>query len=188
MQATTDHIRPFFWLPDEYEQSSNHHARNGRIEELVFQCWTQLAKKKNGGYEPVPLERGWHRDEVLNEPHWSDGKEVKIMVIGPVKVPAGHAMYKEGCGAYVLRYSNHSFLRFRRLYSGGAQQLTLPDRVAAELALKGKLKVVEWDTDEGRRAFEAKLNLEPISVEEQQRRKHVIETRGPRRKVEVPYT
>ena len=92
-----------------------------------------------------------------------------------------------GHGAFVLRNQDHSFLRFKRLEATSVQSLTLPDHVAAELARKGKLKVVEWDTDEGRRAFEASLNPEPISVEEKQRQEHIIETRGDARKIEVPY-
>ena len=71
--------------------------------------------------------------------------------------------------------------------SSDVQTLTLPDHVASELARKGKLKVVEWDTDEGRRAFEASLNPEPISLVEKQRQEHIIETRGDARKIEVPY-
>ena len=110
------------------------------------------------------------------------------MVVGPVKVPVGHQMYKEGFGAFVLRNKDHSFLHFKRLDISSVQALTLPDHIAAELARKGKLKVVEWDTDEGRRAFEASLNPEPISVEEQQRQEHIVETRGEARKIEVPYT
>lgn len=181
---TTDLIRPFFWLPDDLRQD----AMASQVEETVALCWKNLAKKKNGGYEPVPLARGFHMDTVTGERVWSDGKEVKVMVVGPVKVPVDHQMYKEGYGAFVLRNKDHSFLRFKRLDAQSVQTLTLPDHVAADLARKGKLKVVEWDTDEGRRAFEASLNPEPISVEEQQRQEHIKETRGEARKVEVPYT
>jgi len=158
-----------------------------QVEEIVLLCWKNLARKKNGGYEPVPLSRGFHVDEVTGERMWSDGKEVKVMVVGPVKVPVGHLMYKEGSGAFVLRNKDHSFLRFKRLEAASVQSLTLPDHIAADLARKGKLKVVEWDTDEGRRAFESSLNPEPISLEEKQRQEHVIETRGEARKSEVPY-
>ena len=181
---TTDHIRPFFWLPDDTRQD----AMASRVEEIVLDCWKNLAKKKNGGYEPVPLARGFHIDGVTGKRVWSDGKEVKVMVVGPVKVPVGHQMYKEGFGAFVLRNKDHSFLHFKRLDISSVQALTLPDHIAAELARKGKLKVVEWDTDEGRRAFESSLNPEPISVEEQQRQEHIVETRGQARKIEVPYT
>jgi hypothetical protein len=180
---TTDHIRPFFWLPDDLRKD----AMAQEVEAVVNQCWVNLAKKKNGGYEPVPLARGFHTDEVTGKRVWSDGKEVKVMVVGPVKVPVGHQMYKEGSGAFVLRNKDHSFLRFKRLEATSVQSLTLPDHVAAELARKGKLNVVEWDTDEGRRAFESSLNPEPISVEETQRQEHLIETRGKARKIEVPY-
>ena len=180
---TTDHIRPFFWLPDDLRKD----AMAQEVEAVVNQCWVNLAKKKNGGYEPVPLARGFHVDSVTGKRVWSDGKEVKVMVVGPVKVPVGHQMYKEGSGAFVLRNKDHSFLRFKRLEATSVQSLTLPDHIAAELARKGKLKVVEWDTDEGRRAFESSLNPEPISVEETQRQEHLIENRGNARKIEVPY-
>ena len=180
---TTDHIRPFFWLPDDLRKDAMAQA----VEDVVHQCWMNLAKKKNGGYEPVPLPRGVHLDQVTGKRGWSNGKEVKVMIVGPVKVPVGHQMYKEGNGAFVLRNQDHSFLQFKRMDSSDVQTLTLPDHVASELARKGKLKVVEWDTDEGRRAFEASLNPEPISLVEKQRQEHIIETRGDARKIEVPY-
>ena len=183
MTVTTDHIRPFFWLPDDLSDD----AKVSEVEKIVRQCWENLAKKKNGGYEPVPLAYGWHHDEVLNEPVFSDGKEVKVVVIGPVKVPVGHAMHKEGHGAYVLRNKDHSFLRFKRL-NPVSQQIHLPDHIAAELALKGVITVVEWDTDEGRRKFEELENPEPVSAEEQQRLEHWKQTRGTPQRVEVPYT
>ena len=184
MVLTTDHIRPFFWLPEDIRGD----AAASQVEEIVHQCWKNLAKKKNGGYEPVPLAHGWHIDEATGERVFSSGREVKILCIGPVRVPSGHQMYKEGHDAYVLRYPDHSFIRFKRLSPKGVQTLTLPDHVAADLARKGKFHVLEWDTDEGRRKFEESLNPEPVTVEEQQRQEHVIETRGEPQKVAVPYT
>ena len=44
---TTDHIRPFFWLPDDLRKDAMAQA----VEDVVHQCWMNLAKKKNGGYE-----------------------------------------------------------------------------------------------------------------------------------------
>ena len=183
MQQTTDRIRPFFWLPSDTRKD----AIASRVEEIVLQCWENLAKKKNGGYEPVPLARGWHVDEVTGNKVFSTGLEVKIMVVGPIEVPAGHQMYKEGNNAYVLRYPDHSFIRFKRLEPVGLQTLTLPDHIAADLAQQGKVRVLEWDTDEGRRKFEESLAPEPVTVEERQRREHVEQTRGAPRKVTVPY-
>ncbi len=184
MQATSDHIRPFFWLPSDTRKD----AIVPRVEEIVLECWENLAKKKNGGYDPVPLARGWHIDQVTGEKVFSSGKEVKVLIVGPVKVPVGHAMHKEGHDAYVLRYLDHSFIWFKRLFSAGLGTLQLPDHIAADLARKGLLKVLAWDTDEGRRKFEESLNPEPASVEERQRREHIEETRGEPQKVAVPYT
>lgn len=180
---TTDHIRPFFWLEEDLHQD----AIASRVEEIVEQCWINLAKSKNGGYEPVPLAVGTHIDGVTGQKVVSNGKEVKILCVGPVIVPVGHLMYKEGHHAYVLRYPDHSFVRFKRIESRGVQTLTLPDDIAADLARKGKFSVLEWDTEEGRRKFEESLQPKRETVAEREEREHIEQTRGTPRKVVVPY-
>jgi len=182
---TSDHIRPFFWLPSDIKQDSI----TSHVEKIIEQCWTNLARRKNGGYEPVALSKGWHLDTVTNKKVFSNGQDIKIMCVGPIKVPVGHQMYKEGHNAYVLRYPDHSFIRFQRIErKEGAQSLTLPDSIAAEFAAKGKFKVLEWDTDEGRRKFEESLEPVAETLEERQLREHIEQTRGDPVKQTVPYT
>ena len=182
---TSDHIRPFFWLPSDMK----HDMIISEVEKIISQCWINLARRKNGGDEPVPLLKGWHLDTVTNKKIFSDGKEIKIMCVGPISVPVGHQMYKEGHHAYVLRYPDHSFIRFQRIERKTAvQSLTLPDSIAAELAAKGKFKVLEWDTDEGRKRFEESLEPVAETVEERQEREYIEETRGDPVKRIVPYT
>lgn len=183
MTLTTAHIRPFFWLPEDTRQDTI----ASKVEKIVLQCWKNLAKKKNGGYEPVPLARGWHIDVVTGERMFSIGQEVKIMCIGPIVVPTGHQMYQEGHHAYVLRYPDHSFIRFKRLDPGDVKTLTLPDHIAADLARKGKFRVLEWDTDEGRRKFEESLLPATETRVQREEREHREEIRGAPVKTVVPY-
>lgn len=182
MKQTSDHIRPFFWLPSDMRED----MKGPRVEEIVNQCWVNLAKKKNGGYEPVPLARGWHRDQVTNKPVFSSGRDVKILCVGPIKVPFGHQLYKEGHDTYVLRYPDHSFIQFAKIQNEGVKTLTLPDRIMADLVRKGVMHVLEWDTDEGRRAYEE--SLEPETREQKEYREDRIQTRGAPIKQVVPYT
>jgi len=168
---TSDHIRPFFWVPSDTRLE----ALPKVVEENVKKCWEQLASPKNGGYEPAVQPRGWSWDKLNKEYVWNEGTRLRITTMR-LDVPPGHAYFKEGYDAYIMRYQDHSPIRFQRKRMV-RKPFWLPDHIAADLAVKGLFAVSEYDTADGR------VKEEEIREEQSRPKK---KRSGRRRRTEVP--
>ncbi len=176
-----DAIRPFMLIPSD----ASTETRNRLIEENVEKCWQQLGRR---GFHPTPLSAGPHWDKV--EERWKHATgNLDVMVMGPVIFPVGHQNYGEGMDTYLLVNQDHSHIQ----WSSPNDRLALPfhmdDKTAAEMQMKGLLKVHEWDTPMGAERLQRLLDRPAPTLEEQQEAEYKAEQRKglTPTKMEVPY-
>jgi len=146
--GTSDHIRPFFWVPSDVTEEQLPRI----VEKNIALCWLQLANPKNGGWKPVVQPKGWSYDKVESLWKWNKGTKLNITVMHVV-FPPDHPHYKEGSDTYLIRYPDHSLIRWRSDKPSGGP-IHLSDDIAASMQAKGLFKVQEWDTPDGKNKLE----------------------------------
>ena len=81
--GTSDHIRPFFWVPSDVTEEQLPRI----VEKNIALCWLQMANPKNGGWKPVVQPKGWSYDKVESLWKWNKGTKLNIAVMHVVFPP-----------------------------------------------------------------------------------------------------
>lgn len=176
----------FFWIPSDASEEE----KIRQTEHWVIQAWKRRAEEKNGGWQPEKSEA-----------------RRKVRVIPLSGIGADHVAFKEGHDTYLVRDQEWHMHRLhptdRRVYASvtvlkdGSRvrycnkfrfwrpsrvsrqdPLWLPDNLAAALQQRGLLKVVEWDTQDGKILSE--------EMAEPAKEKEEVQERGERVKTVVP--
>lgn len=175
----------FFWIPSD----ASHEEKIKQTEHWVIEVWKRRADPKNGGWRP---EKSDNR------------RKVRVIPLGGLG--ADHAAFKEGYDTYLVRDKEWHIHEIhptdKRVYASvqtlpngtrirycnkfrfwrpdritQSDPLWLPDELAAVLQKKGLMKVLEWDTQDGKILSEEMAEpVKPVEVQE----------RGERVKTVVP--